>query len=365
MRGALTLAWLLLGNGCVFLYSVAPPLNHHVLQGGLTAEMAFSCVASDNQHAVVYGFDLRNQQVRVTRCSTLALVHWQTHGDAFWLVEKTAKKNRWGVRPVWAAILWYELAPLLKGDRVRGPAARPDNQDHLGFAGCDPVEDTWTLAECWCEFPPVVHYDIAPIMRTSTRLFLLTNVGGRVQSQGATDRLVESALHMPPKDRTIPRWSFTCYTTSSRWNPDNRQWQGSDWRREFSLECGFQEPFHALSQGNDHYFLTETGRLFRAARPVKGTFRKMETTYANRDRPVTVFLTDADTGRVFLFRRAVADRGKPSVAELAPRLTWREYDPAIYRPGGNGPTELRQVVGYARVLQALGLIPTATPNRRR
>lgn len=349
---------MLLLLNCSYMYAAGPPPRDRLLQGGVTARAAFVCLADRYGMGFLYSSDFRSNRLTRVRCSSLSLFRWHVRGGVFWLVDRTEKEDRWGSRPLWDGIQWYALAPLLNGQRVNGPTAKPDENEILGFSRCTPPEDTWSLAEVWGEFPPVVHYDIAPTGRDSARLFLLTNVGGRFQTQGATDLLVEVELHMPLQDRTTPRWSFTCYATRSRWDPVASEWKRSPWKPEFSLEVGLREAFHALSKGEDYYFLTESGRLFRAARPIKGTFRKMETTYAERDRPVAVFLTDADNGRVFLFRHAYGVRGKPAVAELAPRLAWREYDPALYRPGSAGPTELRRVVGYARVLQALGLVKT-------
>lgn len=65
---------------------------------------------------------------------------------------------------------------------------------------------------------------------------------------------------------------------------------------------------------------------------------------------------DVASDRFYLFCDSGWKSAKPAVFELATGARLRTYDPALFKPGDQGPGELRQVVGYARVLQALRLI---------
>jgi hypothetical protein len=83
--------------------------------------------------------------------------------------------------------------------------------------------------------------------------------------------------------------------------------------------------------------------------------------------PVVAHVTYADRGRTFLFcDKGRGGKGGPCVFELADGVRLREYDPKLFKPGDQGPAALRKVVGYARVLEALGYVedkPAKAPSK--
>ena len=64
---------------------------------------------------------------------------------------------------------------------------------------------------------------------------------------------------------------------------------------------GFKEGFRVLGKGDDYFFLTDTGRLFVARKAAKGKQRSVVPVWADADRPIEAFITDADANRTFLF----------------------------------------------------------------
>lgn len=352
------------------LLTAAAPYQEGPLAGAIVKGDAWAVRRNLNGVvAACHCLILSGKEHACTICSIVTCdpCRWHVQYGAFWVFysDSIAGWNNMTHRTY--RLHRYELNELRKGQVVAWPGAMETGLMPNPFNYAEPIKDTRILARMVDFSGGVYYYDAVPIGSAAVVQFVLTNVGGRLVPRGADGLTRGAVVDMTLQEEREPRWSLKSFEYRSRWDSKNQEWQEAPWRPTGQVEVGFREPFCAFARGPDYYFLTDSGRLFRAARPVKGTFRKMETTYAERDRPVAVFLTDADSGRVFLFRHASGGTGKPAVAELAPRLAWREYDPALYRPGSAGPSELRRVVGYARVLQALGLVPVAgqgAPGRK-
>src|SRR5262249_24778553 len=130
-----------------------------------------------------------------------------------------------------------------------------------------------------------------------------------------------------------------------------------EWKDECTLDLAFREPFQVLARGEDYYFLTASGKLYRAPKPAKGNHRKLAAVWDDWRSPIAPCITDADRNRPFLFcDTGRGGKGGPCVFELADGVRLRHFDHKLFRPGDQGPTALRKVVGYARVLEALGYV---------
>jgi hypothetical protein len=112
----------------------------------------------------------------------------------------------------------------------------------------------------------------------------------------------------------------------------------------------FREPFQVLGKGDDYYFVTASGRLFRTRKPAKGKQRPCVPVWSDASRPIRAFITDADAGRTFLFVGPEKKGGKPAFFEVSDRPRLVEYDPGCAAPLKEGPERLRRVTHYARVL---------------
>jgi hypothetical protein len=206
-------------------------------------------------------------------------------------------------------------------------------------------------------FSPVVHYDYVPAGQFIVKLFVLTNVDAQGKPAGKESSL--GSRSFPRPNQKAPKWSFVCHSVRAKWNADPKKscWEAEDWVTEDHLDLIFREPFQALARGEDYYFLTASGKLYRAPRPSKGKHRKLETIWDDKRSPITAHIQDADRGRTFLFcDSGPKGKGGPCVFELASGVRLRFFDRALFRPGDQGPDSLRRALGYARVLQALGYI---------
>src|SRR5262249_13911428 len=152
-----------------------------------------------------------------------------------------------------------------------------------------------------------------------------------------------------------PRWNLSMHSFRDRWDRNRGKWADKGrWRFEGYVEVAFQEPFQALRQGDDFFFLTRSGRLFVAPKPARGTNRTIRAVWDDPRRRVLTFLTDADSGRTFLFCKA-ARGGKPAWFELSARPRPVAYDPPELKGAPKDPA-LRQAFACARVLLAAGKV---------
>jgi hypothetical protein len=115
---------------------------------------------------------------------------------------------------------------------------------------------------------------------------------------------------------------------------------------------GFQEPFQVLGRGKGYYFVTRSGKLYRAPPAAKGKPRRLEAVWADRRRPIEALLTDVDGGRTYLFCRPAKGGERPTFFELGPKPRPVAYKLAAARPGQR-PEVLTRLLRYADTLVAL------------
>jgi hypothetical protein len=261
----------------------------------------------------------------------------------------------------------YDLEELLNGRALPGPGvvAESDGLEFTRFAMVWPLSDLRFIGGFATAFRPEFHYDYLPAGPSAVRLLLLTNIEGQGRPAAKTDKLEMRAFARP--NQKEPKWTFACYSVRAKWDRDAKDpgWQPEAWKEEGTLEVAFREPFQALSRGDDYYFATASGKLFRAPKPAgRGKHRKVVPVWDDARAPITALVTDADKGRTFLFvEKGPKGVGGPFVFELADGVRLRAYDPGLCRPGAEGPDALRRVVGYARVLAALGYVDAAAPKK--
>ena len=148
-------------------------------------------------------------------------------------------------------------------------------------------------------------------------------------------------------------WTLTVYRYESRWvGEEYESWVQRPWKREGTITVGFKEPFQALAQGDDFYFATRSGALYRAAKPSKGTDRTLSLVRDRKKQRIESFITDASTGKTFLFVPPAKAGGKPAFFELSDKPKLVEYDPkAVPLPKLEEPH--RTILHNARILVAL------------
>src|SRR5262249_28431390 len=150
------------------------------------------------------------------------------------------------------------------------------------------------------DFEPIQYNDNLAFGRHKLLQFVLTNVRGRSVSAGQAGFLGMFTIETTPEEAQTPKMSLTYYGCQARWDRKEDDWAQGKWKREGTIEIGFLEPFRVLSKGDDFYFLTRSGSLYRAPKPAKGTHRKMERVWADPREPITAFITDVDNGKTYL-----------------------------------------------------------------
>src|SRR5262249_10623128 len=90
------------------------------------------------------------------------------------------------------------------------------------------------------------------------------------------------------------------------------------------LNVAFREPFRVFAKGDDFYFVTTSGKVFRAAKPAKGDDRTLEAVWEDAKRPVVAAVTDVVAERTFLFCQPEGNKGV--FFDLAVKPEPRDYD---------------------------------------
>ena len=342
------LLWLIIS--CTAAQAVGPPPKQEPVRGAVVGGKVLLPLYDEEEDITTWSQPIGGERgARGPWCSSFSLspLRWHVGHGAFWICDGQLGLDD---RPAFEGLDRYELAELLKGRLVCAPGAKPAKGLPPGFAAAHPLGAFRTIAEAM-EFPPVFHYDYLPAGRFEAKLFVLRNTGGWIGGGGETALLGATVLGDPTEEeKRAPRWSLTCYSTRSRWDAEVGHWRSQGWSEECKLEVRFKEAFQALAKGDDYYFVTSSGKLFRAGKPAKrGQARKVEPVWTDPDRRIAAFVTDADTNRTFLFCKPAKPGGKPSYFELGPKPKPVEYDPkAVKAPKAEG--SLGTVLLCARVL---------------
>jgi hypothetical protein len=245
----------------------------------------------------------------------------------------------------------FELAGLLRGKALAAPDAEwPDDGD-CHFGPCVPDYEARTLG-LGSRFEAEVYSDTLPVGPRRVREFVLTNARGRLAPAGKPELLLAFRVEQSEEQRRTPLWSLRVHSLEAKWSKASRSWVGGPWRREESIEVGFQEPFQVLGRGEDYYFVTRSDKLYRAPPAAKGKPRRLEAVWADRRRPIEVLLTEVDGGRTYLFCRPAKGGERPTFFELGPKPRPVAYDLAAARPGQR-PEVLTRLLRYADTLIAL------------
>jgi hypothetical protein len=339
--------------------AVAPPVRAPV-QGAVTKGVAVTCVPD---LGVECWFQTIAEPTQVPKHRSVGgsanHLRWSLHNGRIYLCHQ---EDYFGKRPAWESLCVNKFSDVMRLGLV--------SDERLGLPvklnhdiPCEPVERKWLVAP-WLKFRPWATTDYAPINSNEARLYLLANFGGSFMKEGATNELALLSLNITPEQESKPEWSFVCYRRIPRIHPRTKKpTKQFHWVKEYTIDCLFHEPFRVIAVGNDAYFLTNSGQLYRAAKPEKGTHRKLELIYNEPHQPIAAVITDADKAQTFLF--CPSSEGKPAVFQLAEKPRLRSYDEKLYRPGTEGPPELRKVIGYARVLQSLGWITVPEPKGKK
>jgi hypothetical protein len=245
---------------------------------------------------------------------------------------------------------------LIKGKLVAGPGAKYSISDEP-FARSLALHYARLLAVVVDDFEHQLHFDYLPVAEDEVLLFQLCNVAGAgdPKAMAKAGNLGGWSFDYGAEEYKKPHWSLTVFRYRCTWDAEKKQWGERKSSREGEIAVGFREPFHALSKGDDYYFLTDSGRLYRAPKPKEGADRAMECVWDDAKQPITAFLTDANADRSFLFCKPAEEGGKGVYFELSDKPEPRAYDASAV-PAAKADDPLPGVRAYAKLLLADGRI---------
>lgn len=118
---------------------------------------------------------------------------------------------------------------------------------------------------------------------------------------GAQNLLVFDLLRIVPakgKPSPIPKIGITHLVPEARRHPSGGGfvWGMPEEKKLGQIEARFDEPFQAYAIGDDYYFLTKSGSVYRSPPPEKGKPRTMTAIWDNKTQPrVRFIISDGNT----------------------------------------------------------------------
>ena len=337
-------------------YAVAPPVVNDPLKGVVVGENVVTCAPAEGKSFEAYVHLLHKYGKAPGRMCAMcdrSPFRWQIGQGAVWLSDDDSgfgSGHGWGGGSL--ARVDLPLFLQMKHGYLDGFAYSTSSPAAMIRAGLDTNSS--------------LYFDYVPTGKFEVRQFILTN-------EPTTPRPEEihspEAVDDPPRPVKKPDpWTFSCQRYESRTNSNANVDQGDtvlkDWTPEWSTPAAFTEPFQALSLGDDYYFVTRSGALYRAAKPAKGTARVLTPVWYGKKQPIKAFITDAKTGKTFLFVPPAKEGGKRAFFELSDKPRLVEYDPKLVPlPPLEEPH--RTIVHAARILVALKKIEGTLPAKEK
>jgi hypothetical protein len=357
--------------------AAAPPTRDDPKKGVVVGNAVITCCCPEVFIAYVFVHRMdKDVPVRGLRAvaSGRAPVRWHVGYEAFWV--SADQGFRYGPGPDYsgAGLTRLDLPSLLAGKLRASAGAPPWIGTHGNFSITSPAT-TYRNGDNDIAHDEIllVHYDFLPFGKKQARQFVLSNV----PDESYVPEIIPIRVAGDPTPEKKPKpfpWTFTYFRYEGRWNAKKKEWEDNrwdakgkmlediSWKKEGSIAVGFKEPFQALALGDDFYFVTRSGSLFRAPKPAKGKNRVLARVWDGRLRPVKAFVTDAGTGKTFLFVPPAEEGGKRAFFELSDKPKLVEYDPKLV-PLPPLAEPHRTVVHAARILVALKKIEGKLPAK--
>ena len=267
-------------------------------------------------------------------------IQYHVAHDALWLVSRDSQFHM--ERDAGEGMSRYPLKEFVAKARRETSDPALGNAGWVGTTFASPTAGgsarDWSSSGA--DFMPETYTDFMVTGPLSVRQFVLKNHAGPYRG-------------LENEEVNVPKWSMTAHSYTGVWQERSKTYKGK-WKKEESLPVAFREPFQLLTRGDDYYFVTRSGKVFLSAKPAKGKGREMTCIWSDAKRKVVGLVTDAKTGRSFLFCRASAG-SRPSYFELGPKPQPVEYGAkAPEFPEAEGMLEVGR--RYARALIADGKV---------
>jgi hypothetical protein len=329
------------------------PLQGVVVHGRALAMCEFgSSGIFGLRHARLAGGPARDGAER-TWCLQAPPRVWQVAHGYLWA---SANRKSNGLNDIDDSLYRYRLGGFLEDKWITSAEVDEDNLHYGCFIGLiSPLGSTRSL-HLSVEYDLELYYDHLPTAEDAVLLFQLCNVAGADHSGLPATPDSEIPWRVTPLTRYTddehkkPHWSLAVFGFKNKWDAKAKNWPRGKWERLGVIEGCFHEQFRVLGKGDDYYFVTDSGKLFRAPKPDKGGDRKMEAVWDDEKRPVAAFITDADADRSFLFCKPDKD-GKGVYFEMSDKPDPQPYD-ASKIAEAKVADQLPAVLAYVKVLLA-------------
>jgi hypothetical protein len=256
----------------------------------------------------------------------------------------------------------YKSAFLFKGRLAWGDDGVED-KTVVFLPNCGPLNFIHNMGLA-SEFPRKVLSTYYPMSEDRLLLFVLTNIPGRIVAKpGGTAGQTEYTAKYTKEQLKTPRWSFSLYQISLKLDSRKELVEDLSFSIVDSLEAQFIEPFQVVAQGKVYFFVTSSGKLYRTgARRILTDRRMVDPVWDDDARPITHFITDADTDRTFVFCKPAKKDELGVYFELGPKPDPKPYDLSKVKPAkANEP--LKSALERARWLADQKLLKNQDPPR--
>jgi hypothetical protein len=314
----------------------APPVKTvDPLKGVVLGNEVVMCVLEKGINVDAHVHTLsKDRQGRGRTCSfsNRSPLRWQIGEGAFWVSHDWSNFPGGSPEVGGGTLKRFDLASFSKGEKLW-------NREDANFS-----IDTPASGRGGGLHSPLysLYFDYLPAGKLQARQFMATNIR---RSAGLRER-------DSPEEGAPLIWTFSSYIGESRWDKKEGEWAQQPWKHEWTAPAAFKEPFQALSLGDDFYFVTRSGSLYRAAKPAKGKDRVLARVWDGKKQRIESFITDSATGKTFLFVPPAKAGGRPAYFELSDKPKLVDFDPKLV-PLPKLDEPHRTILHNSRVLVAL------------
>ena len=278
-------------------------------------------------------------------------LRWHVRHGYFWPTDSFFINDSYKAR---TEVRCFQLDGLLAGKLLNSPRGDVDAQGaawNRSLVISDLLNKVRFIGAWSTDFPTFLEYDHLPFSEEETRLFVVTNVAVTIRNRTGPGGVVQKQdYEIKREDALQPRWTFSVYGLRRIYDKEKKEWDAGAYILLEHLPVTFREPFQVLSFGKDYYFLTASGKLYcTGSRRILTGQRSIEPVWDDATRPITHFITDADTDRTFLFCKPAKKGDLGVFFEMGPKPEPKPYDLSKVKPA-KIDEPLKSVLERARFL---------------
>ncbi len=140
------------------------------------------------------------------------------------------------------------------------------------------------------------------------------------------------------------------FRREGRWDAKAERWAVTVGKAEPPFPVPFCEEFYAFVRKDVFYFLTASGKLYRAPEPASGRPRAVEEAWCDKKYPIVAVIDDADAGKTYLFAKNTKEGSTHDFYfELESPGRFDAFARASLKPA-RGTPPLKMLLEYTQVL---------------